>query len=251
MFDKLPSLDLIRSEILNKGYYVYNNFASEDDCTLLRKVITEKMNKSPQHNVRINSNRMPDYTHKRSHDDKYRTIRYYSFYHNVSKWTNIEKKILKNGIEIRNRIESPWLNKDKKYRGILSSISDYNIFTKYNISTGMLPQHRDWPEKLKFPLLQFNLILSKQQIDFVKGEFIFEDYNKKKIKIHKDLKMKIGDALLFDKYLLHSVDITTKGITNVGRWSVLIGARAHEVSYYEQKKILFIEKIKNFMNYIK
>tara|TARA_A100001011_G_scaffold115906_1_gene122385 strand:+ start:216 stop:395 length:180 start_codon:yes stop_codon:yes gene_type:complete len=59
--------------------------------------------------------------------------------------------------------------------------------------------------------------------------------------------MEIGDALLFDKYLLHSVDTTEKGDTDVGRWSVLIGARAYKISYLEEKKILFKEKIKNFL----
>ena len=247
MLNKLPNLDSIRSEILKKGYYIYNNFASSNDCILLREVISKKINKSPEHHARINSNTMPDYTHKRSHDEISRTTRYYSFYHNVSNWTDIEKKILNNGIEIRDQIESVWIDRDKEYKKIISSIQDYNIFTKYNESTGMLPQHRDWPNKLKYPLLQFNLILSQQQIDFYGGDFVFENYNQKNIKIHKDLKMKIGDALLFDKYLLHSVDLTEKGITDIGRWSVLIGARAHKISYFQEKKILFKEKIKNFI----
>ena len=159
------------------------------------------------------------------------------------------KKVLKKGIDIRNQIESVWIDKDKEYKKIILSIHDYNIFTKYNESTGMLPPHRDWPNKLKYPLLQFNLILSQEQIDFNSGEFVFEDYNKKKIKIHKDLKMKIGDALLFDKYLLHSVDLTEKGITDIGRWSVLIGARAHKINYFQEKKNLFLEKIKNFIKF--
>ena len=247
MFDKLSNLDSIRSEILDKGYYVYSNFASSDDCTLLREVISKKICKSPEHNTRINSDTIYDYTHKRSHDEISRTTRYYSFYHNVSKWTDIEKKILNNGIEIRDQIESVWIDKDEEYKKIISSIHNYNIFTKYNESTGMLPPHRDWPNKLKYPLLQFNLILSQQKVDFNGGEFVFENYNQKNIKIHKDLKMKIGDALLFDKYLLHSVDLTEKGITDIGRWSVLIGARAHKTSYFQEKKNLFKEKIKNFI----
>ena len=247
MLNKLSNLDSIRSEILNKGYYVYNNFASSSDCILLREVISKKIHKSREYHTRINSNTMPDYTHKRSHDEISRTTRYYSFYHNVSKWTDIEKKILNNGIEIRDQIESVWIDKDKEYKKIISSIHNYNIFTKYNASTGMLPPHRDWPNKLKYPLLQFNLILSQQQVDFNGGEFVFENYNQKNIKIHKDLKMKIGDALLFDKYLLHSVDLTEKGITDIGRWGVLIGARAHKTSYFQEKKILFKEKIKNFI----
>ena len=247
MLNELSNLDSISSEILSKGYYVYKNFASSDDSILLREVISKKIPKSQVHNTRINSNTIYDYTHKRSHDEISRTTRYYSYYHNISKWTDIEKKVLNKGIDIRNQIESAWINKDEEYKKIISSIQDYNIFTKYNETTGMLQPHRDWPNKLKYPLLQFNLILSQEQIDFNGGEFVFEDYKKKKIKIHKDLKMKIGDALLFDKYLLHSVDLTERGITDIGRWSVLIGARAHKISYFQEKKILFKEKIKNFI----
>ncbi len=247
MTNELMNLNLIRSEILNKGYYVFKNFASSNDCVLLREAIKKNINKSPEHNSRINSTTISDYSHKRSHDEIFRTTRYYSFYHNASNWADIEKKILLNGLNIRNKIELDWVEKDDEYKKVKSSLQDYNIFTKYEFSTGMLPPHRDWPDKLRYPLLQFNLLLSQEKIDFLAGEFIFEDYNNIDIKIHKDLNMEIGDALLFDKYLLHSVDTTEKGDTDVGRWSVLIGARAYKISYLEEKKILFKEKIKNFL----
>ena len=204
MLNKLSNLDSIRSEILNKGYYVYNNFASSDDCILLREVISKNIDNSPKYNIRINSNTMPDYTHERSHDEISRTTRYYSFYHNVSKWTDIEKKVLHKGIDIRNEIESIWIDKDEEYKKIISSIHDYNIFTRYNESTGMLPQHRDWPDKLRYPLLQFNLILSQEQIDFNSGEFIFEDYNQKNIKLIKDEGANIYDLFKYKNVIVTS-----------------------------------------------
>lgn len=251
MSNKLSDLDLIRSEILKKGYYIINNFASYDDCVALRKVIDKKIQNSPEYNIRINSDTMPDYSHKRSHDKIFRTTRYYSFYHNSLKWTDIEKKILIEGINIRDQIEICWVDKNKDYKEIKSNLQSYNIFTKYEASTGMLRPHRDFPRKLKFPLLQFNLILSKKEKDFTSGEFIFEDYNKKKIKIHNDLNMNIGDALLFDKFLLHSVDITEKGENDIGRWSVLIGARADKISYFQEKKIRLKQKLKKyFINFV-
>lgn len=249
MSNKSANINIIRSEILDKGYYVYKNLASKEDCISLRKIISKKMNKSQKYNTRINSQTISDYTHKRSHDKIDRTTRYYTFYHNFSKWTDVEKKILINGINKRNQIELVWLDKDIKYKKNILSLQDYNIFTKYNNSTGMLPPHRDWPEKLKYPLLQFNLILSQQNVDFTSGEFSFEDYNHNNIKIHKDLKMRIGDALLFDKHLLHSVDLTEKGVTDVGRWSLLIGARAHKISNFQEKKILLREKFKNLIKF--
>jgi len=244
------NIDFVREEILNKGYYVFKNFASSKECILLRKIISEKLEKSPVFNVRINSENMPDYSHRRSHDALFRTTRYYSFYHNIDKWTETEKKILCKGLDLRNEIELNWIDKDIEYKKVISSLQDYNIFTKYEPSTGMLHPHRDWPIKLRYPLLQFNLILSQNKLDFESGEFSFEDYKKKKIKIHKDLNVEIGDALLFDKYLLHSVEVTEKGITDIGRWSVLIGARAEKITNFQKKKILLKEQFKKLFTSI-
>ena len=153
-------LDLIRSEILKKGYYVYKNLVSIQDCISMRNIILKKIQKSPKYNVRINSQTIPDYTHKRSHDEIHRTTRYYSFFHNFSNWTDVEKKILINGLNIRNQIELPWVKKNETYKKIKLLVQDYNIFTKYEDLKGMLPPHRDWKSKLEYPLLQFNLILS-------------------------------------------------------------------------------------------
>ena len=249
MSKKLVNLDLIRSKILKRGYFVYKNFASSKDCILIRKIISKKMLESPKYTTRINSQTIRDYTHKRSHDKIHRTTRYYSFYHNSLKWTNVEKKILTKGLNIRNQIELFWIDKNEKHKRIISHLQDYNIYTKYENLKGMLPIHRDWPNKLKYPLLQFNLILSQQNKDFTSGEFIFRDYNGNNIKIHKDLKMRMGDALLFDKYLLHSVDLTKKGVSNVGRWSLLIGARAPKISFFQEKKIQFKERSKKLINF--
>ena len=61
MSNKLSNLDSIRSEILSKGYYVYKNFVSSDDCILLREVISKKIHISPEHSTRINSKAIYDY----------------------------------------------------------------------------------------------------------------------------------------------------------------------------------------------
>lgn len=249
MLPETSNINLVRSEILRKGYYVIRKFASPEDCILLRNTVAEKIQKSPTYNLRINSNTMPDYSHKRSHDEIFRTTRYYSFYHNNYKWSEIEKKILNYGLDLRNKIENDWLQNDSEYKVIKLNLQNYNIFTKYEETTGMLRPHRDFPKKLKFPLLQFNLILSEKDKDFKSGEFIFEDYDQKRLKIHNDLEIKIGDALLFDKYLLHSVDLTKKGITNIGRWSVLIGARAEKISSFQEKKIRFKENLKKILHF--
>ena len=106
-------------------------------------------------------------------------------------------------------IKSPWCKKEKFRKMLYNIIQEFidnkesikknvnNIFTKYEESTGLLRPHKDFPKKLKYPLLQFNLILSEFGKDYNNGEFILSDYKENKVKIHNDLKCNIGDALLF------------------------------------------------------
>ena len=248
MSNELSDLNYLRSEIIKKGYFVIKKFATAEDCILLRQKIGKKIIDNPKYDSRINSDFMPDYSHKRSHDNIDRTTRYYSFYHNFSKWSQIEKKILQKGIDIRNQIEEGWINLNEDYKYHKKILQNYNIFTKYEESTGLLRPHKDFPKKLKYPLLQFNLILSEFGKDYNNGEFIFSDYKENKVKIHNDLECNIGDALLFDKYLTHSVETTEKGKNNIGRWSVLIGARAEKVTYLQEKKIRLKYKLKKFFS---
>ena len=97
----------------------------------------------------------------------------------------------------------------------------------------MLEYHRDFESKTRFPLLQFNILLSEPNVDYNGGEFVFKDNNNNEIFINRDLKATIGDALVFDKYLLHKVENTHLGNTDIGRWTILIGARAKYTNLYE------------------
>ena len=57
----------------------------------------------------------------------------------------------------------------------------------------------------------------------------------------------MGDAIIFDKYLLHKVEKTLRGNTDIGRWSVLVGTRAE----YTSKIRLFVYKSSLFKFYKK
>ena len=111
----------------------------------------------------------------------------------------------------------------------------------------MLKYHRDFPKKTEYPLLQFNILISQPNIDYSEGDFIFKDYHGKEIAIQKDLNISMGDVIIFDKYLLHKVEKTLRGNTDIGRWSVLVGARAE----YTSKIRLFVYKSSLFKFYKK
>jgi hypothetical protein len=120
------------------------------------------------------------------------------------------------------------------------------IVTKYLPDVGMLKYHRDFSEPTQYPLIQFNVLLSSSGLDYNGGEFVLKDNNNNELYLHRDLGANIGDALIFNKYLLHKVEPTMQGITDVGRWSILIGARAEYSNKYKD----LIKKIKygKFMN---
>tara|TARA_B100000700_G_scaffold318721_1_gene412481 strand:- start:530 stop:1285 length:756 start_codon:yes stop_codon:yes gene_type:complete len=229
----------IRNQIINKGYYVINNLFSINEIETFRENISHEIKQSSKFNYRINSHNIEDYSHMRSHDSIERTIRYYMFFHNSKKWNANVKNIINTSIDLRNQIEFEW-NSDFEYSKIKKNLQDYIIVTQYFSDTGMLKYHRDFPKKTKYPLLQFNILLSEFNKDYKGGDFVLKDNNNKDVFLHKDLKANIGDALIFNKYLLHKVENTYSGITDIGRWSILIGARAEYTKSYK----LYLHKLK-------
>jgi hypothetical protein len=124
------------------------------------------------------------------------------------------------------------------------------IVTKYLPDVGMLKYHRDFHEQTQYPLIQFNVLLSESGLDYNGGEFVLKDNNNNELYLHRDLGTNIGDALIFNKYLMHKVEPTIQGITDIGRWSVLIGARAEYSNKYKDliKRIKYSKLINNFFN---
>ena len=236
----MTDIETIRTKLIKDGYFVLKNFFEKEEVIAFRNSIEKSIPLSPNYNYRINNNKVKDYSHKRSHDNIDRTLRYYMFFHNKKNWRREIFSLIDKSIEIRNEIEKKW-DESLDYINLKKKLQDYIIVTKYLPNVGMLKYHRDFPDPTEFPLIQFNLILSSVGLDYNGGEFVLKDNNNKELYLHKDLGADIGDVLIFNKYLLHKVEPTTKGVTDVGRWSILIGARAEYSNKYKD----LIKRIKH------
>ena len=241
----MTDIETIRAKLIKDGYFIFKNLFKKEDIIAFRNSIENSILLSPNYNFRINNNTVKDYSHKRSHDDVNRTLRYYMYFHNRKYWSQEIFSIIDKCIKIRNEIEKKW-DDTPDYFNLKKKLQDYIIVTRYLPNVGMLKYHRDISEQTKYPLIQFNVLLSASGLDFNGGEFVLKDNNDNELNLHRDLGANIGDALIFNKYLMHKVEPTIEGVTDVGRWSVLVGARAEYSNKY--KDIIKKVKYSKFMN---
>lgn len=242
----MNDIETIREKLLKDGYFVYKNLFNENEVLDFRSGIEKSILNSPNYNFRINNSKVKDYSHKRSHDEINRTLRYYMFFHNKNNWNENVLSFINKSINIRNEIEKKWDN-SLEYINIKKKLQDYIIVTRYLPNVGMLKYHRDFSKPTQYPLIQFNVLLSSFGKDYKGGEFVLMDNKNNEISLHKDLGANIGDALIFNKYLLHKVEPTIQGENDINRWSVLIGARAEYSNKY--KDIIRKIKYNRFMNF--
>lgn len=235
-------LDLARARELlvdpERGFIVWRGFWSAAEARRYRGECERFMATGPRIHQRINTDAMPDYIHPRSHDATERTYRIYQFFHNHhSRFTDA---LLGRSMDIRNAIEEAW-TADPVYLAERRRLQDYVIVTKYIEDTGKLPRHNDYQGEVPFPFIQFLVLLSQPGEDYRGGELILHTKAGRAIRIQDDLGVREGDALLFDKTLLHEVEDTLGGVPGgAGRWSVLIGARAPRDGWLAaQRKALF------------
>lgn len=206
------------------GYVLIRKFLDTDAVISYRDECSRFLANGPRLFTRINSPRFYDYVHPRSHDEVQRTFRIYQYFHNNR--SQRTDRMLDKTISLRNKIEEPWLS-DASYTQAQSKLQNYVIVTRYLPGTGMLPKHQDYQDELNYPLLQFLILLSEPGEDYAGGEFTLYTRRGQNIRIQQDLNMRLGDALIFDKSLYHQVDVTEDAAgSSIGRWSVLIGARA-------------------------
>jgi ectoine hydroxylase-related dioxygenase (phytanoyl-CoA dioxygenase family) len=78
----MTDIETIRNKLMKDGYFVLKNFYKKEEVISFRNSIEKSITLSPNYNYRINNNKVKDYSHKRSHDDINRTLRYYMFFHN-------------------------------------------------------------------------------------------------------------------------------------------------------------------------
>jgi hypothetical protein len=219
-------LDAIRADILadNRGFYVLKGFYSPDEVDAYRRECENFLKSGPVIQTRINSPRMPDYIHHRSHDGAERTQRIYQFFHNHL--ADGVGRFLRRAVELRDLIEAAWLD-NPAYCSERDRLQNYMIVTRYEAGTGMLPRHRDYYGPAPKPLIQFWVLLSEPQRDYQGGNLVLFARDGTKYHVESGLGVTKGDALIFDKSLEHEVEVTGEADKNaLGRWTLLIGARA-------------------------
>ena len=217
-----------------KGFAVFREFWGRAEVEHYRQECERFMQSGTTIFERINTDSTPDYIHPRSHDDQRRTYRIYQFFHNHR--SPLTDDLLTRSLALRNRIEEPW-TADPIYRAERARLQDYVIVTKYVENTGTLSRHRDYQGQLPFPLIQFLVLLSQPGYDYRNGEFVLYTRAGGAVRVQDDLGMRQGDALLFDKSLDHEVENTLGADqSRLGRWSVLIGARAKRDGWLSAKR---------------
>ena len=101
----MTDIETIRAKLIKDGYFVFKNFFKKEDIIEFRNSIEKSILLSPNYNYRINNNEVKDYSHKRSHDEVNRTLRYYMYFHNRKYWSHEIFSIIDKSIKIRNEIE--------------------------------------------------------------------------------------------------------------------------------------------------
>ena len=233
--------DEIRTHLLaeDRGFYILRDFYTPEEIDAYRSWCEKFLETGPVIQTRINSNRMPDYIHHRSHDRAERTQRIYQYFHNHA--SDDVGAFLRRARELRDEIESAWLE-EPVYRGEKERLQDYMIVTRYTPGTGMLPRHRDYEGPAPRPLIQFWVLLSEPEKDYRDGNLVLYSRNGQRFRVESELGVRKGDALIFDKSLQHEVEMTGAGSSDGrGRWTLLIGARAKRDPYYQivLKRIAF------------
>lgn len=231
----------IREQLLDKdlGFHVMRNFFSEDEAKWLRGDCQNLLNNGRVLHTRINTDTIEDYVHPRSHDGSERTYRMYRYFHNHRE--DEVGRLLGRATKLRSEIEEVWCE-DPVYKEEHDRLQDYVIVTSYKQNSGMLPIHRDYNGPAKLPLIQFWVLLSQPEVDYANGNLIVYSDSGKEFHAERDLKLNLGDAVVFDKSLEHKVEVcepTTE--EGVGRWTILIGARAERDQPWQAvtKKFMF------------
>jgi hypothetical protein len=218
----------------DRGFHVIRGLYSAAEVDAYRQACDRVMRHGRRIHERIMSDSVEDYVHPRSHDQEERTARIYQYFHN-HRGDEIGR-FLDRAVAIRDGIEKGWED-NPVYRAEKKSLFDYVIVTKYIGNKGMLPKHEDYKGPAPLPLIQFWVALSEPGKDYQNGNLVLYSRNGRRRRVESDLNMRKGDALIFDKSLSHEVELTqVAGEGALGRWTVLIGARAPRDSFWGAAK---------------
>lgn len=235
-----------RRDILdpNKGYILLRGLCSSSQIDHYREECRRFMKTGRRIYTRINTDRIADYVHPRTplpndsleapNNSSYtaQTYRLYQYFHN--KHSRETEEFFSKIMAIRNKIEQGWMH-DSLYARERKALQEYVIVTKYIEDSQGLPKHRDYEGNVPYPFLQCLILLSEPNVDYEGGEFLLFTKRGNAVRIQSELGVRKGDALFFDKTLYHMVEPTKRSGSGIGRWSVLVGARARkDGDYYDE-----------------
>lgn len=216
------------ADLLNpdKGFFLHKTLLTESETEQYRLECEEFLNIGPKIDKwpgygrnRLNRDHVQDYVFSRpnAHSSKI-----YQFPANPHSPTT--EAIFDRVLSLRNAIEGRWLE-DSEYRRIKAGQRDYVQVNRYLDGQG-IDRHSDSAIVTPFPLVQCVVLMSRPGVDFSGGELVLYTESGYSIRAHADLRMDKGDAVFFDKSLVHEVETTHRVKSNhVGRWSAVIGAR--------------------------
>ena len=210
----------------DKGFCVHRAFLADAEADQYRQECEAFLTSGPRLDKwpgygrdRINRDRVPDYVFSRPHSHSTRIYQFPANPHSPS-----TKAIFDKALSVRNIIEAHWLD-DSEYQRILATQCDYVQVSRY-LWGQAIDKHSDSPLVTPYPLVQCVVLMSQPGTDFTGGELILYSRSGRSIQTNADLAMKKGDALFFDKSLIHEVQTTEPaGSNEVGRWSAVIGGR--------------------------
>ncbi len=221
-----PSLDIdaVRSDVLDptKTAHVVRGFLQSDQLDTYFTELQQLFHTSPRVKGKPTQYDSPDcvqpwvYDHDRK---KFMVHRTYLFPHNEP--GTIRGSIHNTIMHARDDIEAPWPNQEtyrqQRYR-------NFHILTKYEDGVDGYPRHSDVPYEHPYPMLQCWVQLSQPGADFTGGDLLLYPPEGELVSLAKDLHVRAGDLVFFDKRTEHEVtpcDAVTGGI---GRWIIIVGA---------------------------
>jgi hypothetical protein len=212
--------------VAGKGFFLYKKLMTEVEADRYRlecKAFFKsgpRIAKWPGYGVhRLNRDHVGDYVFSRSNAH---SSKIYQFPANPQ--SSATEAIFNRTLSIRDAIEGHWLQ-EPEYRRIHASQRDYVQVSQYLEGQG-INRHSDSVILTPYPLVQCVCLISQPGTDFSGGELVLHTRSGESIRAHEDLGMNKGDALFFDKALVHEVRATTQvGSNDIGRWSAVIGAR--------------------------
>jgi hypothetical protein len=227
---KIPVICLGTDEVMDSseaarlieshGFFILRNFFPQDQVERLKDNMRSGFSNSRWLRGKSFTNRSPDYctTWITRGFGKLVAARFYQQSHNRPKTL---VKIIDNlrlsciSVEdIVNKGEPPDLLRARGKRTF------FEIYTIYSTNSGFYPRHKD--QENGICELQGQLTLTEYGKDFDGGSLILHLENDLEIKLGPQLQM--GDVIIFDKNIEHSVEEISSVKGGLGRWMVLINA---------------------------